>query len=75
MGGVNTEVLIFGGGLDGIGQNWGGKPPPPWDIYDTFPYKFFSDDKEMYGSKENFLDSKANILEIEFLAARRALKF
>ena len=49
--------------------------PPPWDIYDTFPYKFFSDDKEMYGSKENFLDSKANILEIEFLAARRALKF
>ena len=40
--------------------------PPPWDIYDTFPYKFFSDDKEMYGSKENFLDSKANILEIEF---------
>ena len=38
-------------------------------------HKFFSDDKEMYGSKENFLDSKANILEIEFLAARRALKF
>ena len=36
---------------------------------------FFSDGKEMYGSKENFLDSKANILEIEFLAARRALKF
>ena len=48
LGGVYTELLNFGGGLDGIGRKWGGvsiwRPkgaklvhPPPWDVYDTFP--------------------------------------
>ena len=42
-------LFAFWGGPDGIGRKWGGqhlapegrkigKPPPPSDVFDTFPY-------------------------------------